>query len=131
PDNTGLYLKILTSNSSDHVRNIRVLMPGTEFTYLSLPFNGTFLNKIAPFGTLRFMEWNNMNTNTETQWQNRRPSSYYTQSASGSLQNRGIAYEHAITLCNTQAKDCWLSVPTQADSNYITQLAILFRDNLN
>jgi len=30
PDTIGLYLKIVSSSAQDHVRNIRVLMPGTE-----------------------------------------------------------------------------------------------------
>src|SRR5207244_9294680 len=94
PDNIGLYVKIVSSSAADHVRNIRVLMPGTESTYQTQPFNPAFLAKIAPFTTLRFMEWNNMNTNTETRWANRRPTTYYSESASGHLPNRGTAYEH-------------------------------------
>jgi hypothetical protein len=77
------------------------------------------------------MEWNNNNTNTEVQWQSRRPPTYYTQSASGGLQDRGIAYEYLIQLCNTLQTGCWVNVPTQADANYLTQMATLFRDKLD
>jgi hypothetical protein len=131
PDNTGIYVKIVTSSATNHVRNIRVLMPGTEFTYQSQTFNAAFIAKVAPFTTLRFMEWNNTNTNQETQWQNRRMPTYYTQGSSGNLNAFGIAHEYMIKLCNSTGKDCWVSVPVRADSNYIAKLAEMFRDSLN
>ncbi|MBI3500509.1 MAG: T9SS type A sorting domain-containing protein [Bacteroidetes bacterium] len=129
PTNNGIIMKIVFSDVSNPVRDIKVMMPNDS---VSDTFNLAFINKITPFTALRFMEWNNMNTNTEVQWQNRRLPSYYTQGASGgSLNTIGIAWEYAIALCNQQQKDCWLSIPTQADTNYIIQLATLFRDNLN
>lgn len=132
PNNTGIYLKLVTSDVSDPVRNIRVLMPGHELTYQSQPFNPEFTSKIAPFTTLRFMDWNNNNTNEDVQWSNRRSSTYYTQGSSpGRLDSLGVAWEYAINLCNSLGKDCWISVPTMADDNYITQLATLFRDSLD
>ncbi|MBI3511473.1 MAG: T9SS type A sorting domain-containing protein [Bacteroidetes bacterium] len=131
PNSTGIYLKIVTSLVTDPVHNVRVLMPGTEFTYSTQPFNTVFTGKIAPFTTLRFMDWNNNNTNTEVQWQNRRLPGFYTQGSTGGLDTLGVAWEYAIQLCNSEGKDCWMNIPTKADNNYITQLATLFRDNLD
>ena len=130
PSNNGIFMKILTSISGNPIRNIRVLMPGSFATYLSQPFNPIFLAKLAPFNTIRFMEWDNMNTNTEVQWANRRLPSYYTQSSTA-FATKGIAHEYMFKLCNQLQANCWISTPTMADSNYIASLATLMRDSLN
>ncbi|MBI2271934.1 MAG: T9SS type A sorting domain-containing protein [Bacteroidetes bacterium] len=129
PSNTGIIMKIVLSDVNNPIRDIKVMMPGHSFSTI---FNTDFVNRLTPFNVLRFMEWNNMNTNTEVQWQNRRKPSYYTQSGSGgTMNNRGIAWEYVVELCNLMQKNCWISVPTQVDSAYIDSLATMFRDNLN
>ena len=128
PTNAGVFLKIISSTLGNPVRNIRVMMPGYSSSQI---YNSVFLNKIQPFTTLRFMEWNNTNTNTEVQWQNRRKPAYYTQGYDTLQSSLGIAWEYAIRLCNTTGKNCWINIPTQADTNYVGQLAKLFRDSLN
>ncbi|OWY21977.1 hypothetical protein C7N43_06045 [Sphingobacteriales bacterium UPWRP_1] len=132
PSNAGIFLKILTSSAADHVRNIRVLMPGTEFTYQTQPFNQAFLDKIAPFSVLRFTSWTFTNGNDLVTWESRRKPSYYTQGTyATSSPHAGCAYEHIIQLGNITQKDIWINVPAQADTNYIREMAIFFRDSLN
>lgn len=130
--NAGITLKILTSDINNPVKNIRLIMPNHETTYQTQPFNPAFLNKIEPFGTLRFMDWMYTNNNDNIKWENRRKPGYYTQATYGAVMPRlGIAYEYIIQLANLTQKDIWINVPYMADSNYIAQMAQFFKDNLD
>ena len=69
PSNTGIEVNLWKTDpngSGDHVRNIRVLMPGySEGDEETDIFHSDFMASIAPFKTLRFMDW--MRTNFSTQ----------------------------------------------------------------
>ncbi|MCU0434279.1 MAG: T9SS type A sorting domain-containing protein [Bacteroidia bacterium] len=134
-----LGLRITQSDSLDPIRNIRVLMPGTEFTYQSQPFNPLWLQRLQPFGTVRFMDWGQTNgwgcnapwpgCATDTQqypWSSRARMNDYTWA-----NMRGVPYEMMIRLCNETQKDLWICVPHSADSQYIASLATLIRDSLD
>lgn len=131
PTNAGIYLWIFRSVQGNHIRRIRVLMPGTEGTYETQPFHAAFLQKIQPFNPLRFMTWEFVNNTNEVTWTNRKKPTYYTQ-ASYYVNNRpsGVAYEHVIALCNQLGKDAWINVPYTADSLYVRNMAVMFRDSL-
>lgn len=133
PTNAGIMMKILTSTMGDHVRNIRFLMPGTEQTYLTQPFNQAFLSKVGPFPVLRFMWWQFVTDGNESVWQNRKKMTYYTQGSYFTNSNRpsGIAYEYIVQLSNHLNKDAWVCVPHTADSTYIAEMAKFFKANLN
>lgn len=132
PSNSGIILKILSSSISDHVRNIRVIMPGKESTYLSNPFNPAFLDKISPFKTYRYVWWTFTNGNDNVKWENRRKTTYYNQgNYAAAKPNLGCAYEYVINLSNQTKTNPWINVPTQADTNYIAKMAELFRDSLD
>ncbi|MGL5889359.1 MAG: hypothetical protein ACRC3B_05705, partial [Bacteroidia bacterium] len=132
-------LRITQSDINDPVHNIRVLMPGTEFTYQTQPFNQLWLQRIQPFGTLRFMDWGQTNgwgcdlpwpgCANDTQqypWNYRAQTSYYTWANS-----KGVPYEIMIRLCNLTQKDMWVCIPHSADSSYISSMAELIRDSLD
>lgn len=120
-----MALLIRESTLGNHVRNIRFLLPGTEATYATSPWTPSFLDKVAPFGTLRFMDWGYTNGSTLIEWSDRPlPTDYtYTQ--------KGNPYEWWIDLCNETGADAWVCVPHLASDDYITQLALLFRDQLD
>lgn len=135
PSTQGIHMVIAVSNAADHIRNIRVLMPGTEATYLTQPFTQAFLNYLSPFKVIRPMWWQFAWQSDESQWSDRRTTTYYRQSsyfADAALgKAHGCAYEYIIRLCNFMHKDLWLCVPHAADSNYVVQLARLMRDSLD
>ncbi|MBI3500512.1 MAG: T9SS type A sorting domain-containing protein [Bacteroidetes bacterium] len=132
PSTQGIFMTIISSSASDHVRNVRVLMPGTEFTYQSQPFNQKFLNYLAPFKVIRPMWWQLLWQSTEVKWSDRRKTTFYRQSSYFSETNkRGCAYEYIVKLCNMANKDLWLCVPHAADSDYVMNLAQMMRDSLN
>jgi len=81
-------IKIVRSEAADPIRNIRLLMPGSEATYLEQPFNPLWLEKVDVFQTVRFMDWGSTNgwgtksgetgDSTLTDWVGRSQPDYYT-----------------------------------------------------
>jgi hypothetical protein len=125
PANGILSLQILRSVRGDPVRNIRVLMPGTVSTYADDPWCREWLEKLEPFHALRFMDWGLTNNSTLKQWEDRPHAGDYTYTLAG------VPYEWMIDICNRKKADCWVCVPHQADADYIRNMAVLFRDNLD
>jgi len=82
------------------------------------------LEKLAPFGTLRFMDWTKTNDQTDKDWANRVQLSHRTYTANGA------PWEEVIHLANLLGKDVWINIPHLATADYITQLAQLFLNKL-
>lgn len=125
-DNPILALEIFESQMGDHVRNIRVLLPGTEDSYVEQPYEENWLEKLDAFQALRFMDWGYTNGSTMRQWSQRTQVSDYTWT-----QKNGVPYEIWTDLCNLKKADAWVCIPHAADDNYVTQMATFFRDNLD
>ncbi|HDQ45425.1 MAG TPA: T9SS type A sorting domain-containing protein [bacterium] len=120
-----LALMILESKKSDPVRNIRVLLPGTDEAEGRDPWSAEWLEKLEPFGTLRFMDWGLTNNSRLKTWEDRPHVDDYTYTI------RGVPYEWMIALCNRKQAGCWVCVPHDAEDEYIRQMARLFRDGLD
>ncbi|MBK8724246.1 MAG: T9SS type A sorting domain-containing protein [Saprospiraceae bacterium] len=98
-----------------------------EFIDLSTnTFNTTFLSRLSPFKTIRFMDWGSTNGNKLTKWEDRKLPTHRTYSGS-----KGVPYEMMIQLANKIQKDVWVCVPHLADSNFVVEMAKLFKNNLN
>ena len=128
-------IKIVRSEVENPIRNIRLLMPGSEATYLEQPFNPLWLEKVDVFQTVRFMDWGSTNgwgtkegetgDGTLTDWSGRSQPDYYTWTHS-----KGIPYEMMVRFMNDNDKDGWVCVPHTASEDYVRQMARFFRDNL-
>lgn len=126
-DNGNIWVHLTSSQSGNHIRNIRVLRAADELTYSpEQPFYQTFLDRLSNFSCIRFMDWGNTNGSPNTTWENRASPTYHNQST-----ERGIAYEYMIRLANILQRDAWVCIPHAADENYIREMARLFRDSLN
>ncbi len=138
PNTSGgeMEMRITSSDVNDPVRNIRVLMPGTENTYQSQPFYSLWLEKLEPFNTVRFMDWGHTNDwgqvnewtigdNVLVDWPQRSKPDYYTWTHS-----KGIPYEMMVRLMNEYDKDGWVCIPHTASEDYVRKMADYFRDNL-
>lgn len=126
PETSEIFsLRILQSTRGNHVRNIRVLVPGSESIYQDEPFQKDWLEKLSPFTALRFMDWSRTNDSQQVEWQNRPQVDDYTYTTDG------IPFEWMITLCNRLGTDAWLCIPHRANDDYVREMARLFRDNLN
>ena len=138
PDEAGIYMRIDSMSSSDPIRNVRVWMPDTaEGSFVGQvwdpgdgfsPFHPEFLKRLAPFKTLRFMDWGQTNTSDLTSWSQRRPYDYATQQA-GEF-NNGVAIDYMIELCNELDADGWFNMPHGADDDFVRNFATLVRDRL-
>lgn len=118
-------LEIKQSLLGNHVRNIRVLLPGYELTYATQPFSQTWLDKLEPFGTLRFMDWGYTNGQKAANWNERTQPTNYT-----FTQKTGVPYEWWAAVCNLKRADAWVCVPHRASADYILQMATFFKNNL-
>ncbi len=118
-------LEIRASEKGNHIRNIRMLMPGTEATYQEEPWTTEWLEKLAPFDVLRFMDWGKTNNSRLENWDDRPQIMDYTYTIDG------LPYEWIIEICNLKKADAWICIPHRANENYIRQMAGLFRDQLD
>ncbi|MCY3017698.1 MAG: hypothetical protein NTW87_01525 [Planctomycetota bacterium] len=119
----GLIVDLPRSEKSDHVRNIRLIMPGFADTYEKNPFHPNLLEMLKPFCAIRFMDWGCTNGSTQVEWAKRTRKASFCQTS-------GVAYEWMIDLCNTLNKDAWICCPHMANEEYQRELAKLIRDNL-
>lgn len=139
--NSFLELVITRSKKGDHLRNFRLLKPKHETTYSTQPFNPLYLEKLANFAALRFMDWGSTNNwGVENSWESddepndtilvpwaqRSKMSYYTWA-----HNKGVPYEMMCQLANTMNKDMWVCVPHNASNEYIKEMASLIKSKLN
>ncbi len=126
-DNTPLWLSILATNPANPLRNIRLLMPvpDVETTYQTQPFHPLFLERLAPFKALRFMDLMLTNNSTIQEWADRPTPADPRQSV------KGVAVEYLVQLANTLHADAWFNMPHMASDDYMRQFATLVRDQLD
>lgn len=129
PSDNGIYLKILTTDpnhTGNYIRNIRVIMPGSEKNYATQIFHPTFLKKIASYKVLRFMNWMAANDTTQKHWAERAQPEDARYSTTA-----GVPLEAMINLANRTRIDPWFTLPHQATNAYIQQFAQLTLTQLN
>jgi hypothetical protein len=123
----NIYLAINQSDiAPNHLRNFRLVSAVDEATYETQMWKQTFLDRLEPFSTIRVMDWTQTNNCSVWQWEQRTIPTYNCQNT-----KTGVAYEYIVELCNSQNKDLWVCVPHMADTNYIQQMALFFKNNLN
>ena len=123
---------VIKSFPANYAKNIKLWMPG--FENASSPFHPLFVERLRPFGVLRFMDWGHTNNSKQVTWSSRKLPTYAQQNELPELnggQYGGVAYEYMIQLCNEIGSNMWVCVPHMADDNYVTQLATLIKNNLN
>jgi hypothetical protein len=122
----GVALEIERSEAANPVQNIRFIYPDYVDSYTSQTFTDEFLNFVAGFQSIRFMDWSKTNFSPVMHWDDRTLPDYFTQTLES-----GVAWEYIIELCNLTGKDPWICIPHLADNEFIENLARLFRDNLD
>src|SRR4051812_16884878 len=68
---TPIFLAIKRSSKADHVRNIRLLLPGFAASYAQQVFHPTYLARLKGVSTLRFMDWGRTNGSELEHWSDR------------------------------------------------------------
>jgi hypothetical protein len=115
---SGAYQLILTfRNTAGGVKNVTLRPPGYAD---SETFSAEFKQAVAPFGTLRFMDFLSTNNSAVKTWAERTIPASATQATT-----KGGAYEYAIQMANELGKDIWINIPVNADDDFVRQLASL------
>ncbi|MFM8598784.1 MAG: hypothetical protein ACKOB8_07215, partial [Mycobacterium sp.] len=145
PSDSGIYLRIEETAPGDPVRDFNVWMPdyngqsfvgqrwqpGAAFS----PFHPLFLERLAPFGTLRFMAMQETNTSDIATWSQRRDADDIRQgSGPGGTPSEptvnGVAVEYLVELANELDADPWFNMPHRADDTFVRNFATYVRDHL-
>jgi len=145
PTDSGIYLRIDETSPTDPVRNFNVWMPdwngrsfvgerwqpGAAFS----PFHPLFLERLAPFKTLRFMGMQETNTSDIATWSQRRDASDIRQGsgAEGTPSEpiaNGISLEYMVQLANELDADPWFNMPHLADDTFVRNFATYVRSHL-
>ena len=121
-----LWIGIDATNPADPIRDVRFLLPGTEATAATQPFNPTYLERIAPFSMLRFMDWGATNGSPVVEWADRAPPNAVAYTG-----RTGVPIEAMIDLANTLRVDPWFCIPHRASDDYVRQFARLVHDRLD
>ncbi|MCL2661545.1 MAG: hypothetical protein FWD64_13645 [Acidobacteriaceae bacterium] len=123
PDATNIYLKF--TDTDEGLKDIKLIRPGYAAD-TAQEFTDAFLASLQDFQTLRFMDFTRTNDNPIVEWSDRTLPTAPLQSA-----DTGVAWEYAIDLANATGKDMWINIPSQANDDYVTQLATLLKNTLN
>jgi hypothetical protein len=124
----GFAVVIRSTTAGNHLRNIRVWMPG--FDERSGPgqvFHPDFLRLLQPYTVLRFMDWMMTNSSTQRDFGDRPLPSH----ARYTLDGRGVPLEVMVDLANRTGKDPWFNMPHQASDDYVSRFAAQVRSSLN
>jgi hypothetical protein len=121
PRHGGIQIEVTASDPQDPIRNIHVWMPG--FEKAKSPFHPLYLERLKPFGVLRFMDWQRTNNSPLITWSQRAKltDSRYSSDA-------GAPLELMIDLANTSRSHPWFCMPHQADNDYVRQFARLVKE---
>ena len=146
-------LIISKTESTDPIRNIRILLPGGicqgkpyqrinnktecssspylsfESHYKTLIFNPDYLNFMKDFRLLRFMNMSGMTRNPIQHWHQRNTPAKATWG--GKEGYRGAPVETMVNLANTLQADAWFSMPYQASDDYVQQFASYVNQHLD
>ncbi|QDU33598.1 hypothetical protein KS4_16490 [Poriferisphaera corsica] len=111
------------SQPNDGLKNLKLWMPGTEKQ--TSPFFPLFVERLKPFGTIRFMDWQLINNSELTSWQNRPTLENQNQ------EGRGVALENMLALVNELGSDAWFCMPAKADDDFVRQFALMVKERLH
>lgn len=117
----SFILALMETQPGDPLRNISIVPAG-----LSLPdaepivFNPAFLDRLKPYGVLRFMDWQHTNNITPVTWDSRPKLTDATWTS-----DHGVPAEVMFALCNALDADGWFCMPHTADDQWITEFAKL------
>ena len=121
----GTFLSIRATHPENPVRNIRLLIPGSEKSYATAPFSAVFLERWRGFNTFRFMDWMDTNGSKQRDWSDRPRTNDATWSA------KGVPIEVMADLCNRLKINPWFCLPHLASDDYVRQFAASVRQSLD
>ncbi len=152
-DEIDASLVITRTDSSNPLRNIRILPPGGicqhnplqrvgsavdcadadylsfESYYSSILFTPEYLDFLKDFSVIRFMAMSGITRNPERYWHERPNMDEATWG--GGYGERGAPLEIQVELANRMQADAWFNLPHAADDEYVRNFATYVRDRLD
>ena len=138
-----LHIRIDETNPDDYIRDIQIFMPEFEGQSLEMgnwepgsdesPFHPLFLERLEPFDTVRFMQWQQVNEDDRDVLtaDDLRPASHANQGSTSRSSFNGVAVEYQVQLVNDLGSNGWFNMPHQADDGYVRTFAEYVRDNIH
>lgn len=127
----SVSIQINSTNSADHLRNMRMYLPGYDDQSPN-QFNDCYLDLFkSPIDVVRTMWWAMVPSSTIQNWDDRPTLTDYSYGGDDDSIYHGAAYEHMIDLANETSSDLWICIPVMANDNFVSQLAMLIRTRLN
>jgi hypothetical protein len=120
-----VFLKIRSVKPNNHVRNLRVLLPGGLERIRENPWNPSFLKRWEGVSCIRFMDWMNTNGSKVRVWSER------ARVEDATYQTKGAPAEAMFDLCNRLKADAWVCMPHLADDDYVRRFAQLAKEKLD
>ena len=109
---------------TNYIRNIDCRESNASTSEAMAP---EFVAALAPFRTIRFMKW-------QTATEENRPVSWATRNKPGDgdyTRNDGVPVEVLVGAANQAGSDIWITIPWNADDDYVSKFATYVRDNLS
>lgn len=119
----GVCLLLDDVDTKKPVHDIRFLMPG--FEKASSAFNPLFVERLKPFGVIRFYTW--MRPHQSNGVWAERP----TPEDDRQTSTRGVAVEYMVDLCNELGAHPWFTMPHTADDEYVRGFAEIVKERLD
>jgi hypothetical protein len=123
----GLTLLMTATDSSNPVRNVRLILPGYETTYATQPFIPSFVRALLGRNVLRFAQWMHADTFVDSTFWTQRPRVGRVTQVTLS----GVAPEYMILLANLTGASPWFTLPVGATDGYVANFAALVHRTLD
>jgi hypothetical protein len=130
-EGVGMTLTITETDPSgtgDYIRNIRIfpeaLLSGVSAGAAPPLFNPAFIDRIAPFRALRFMDWSRANRDPATTWSER------PKPGDARWTTHGVPLEIMLALSREASADPWITLAHAADDDMIRRTAETVRELL-
>jgi hypothetical protein len=130
PGDGGIQVEIHESDPKDPVRNIHVWMPG--FENAKSPFHPLYLERLEPFGVIRFMDWQKTNKSPLKKWADRpkMTDAHWGVDPLWKSPDKGVPVELMVELANARRCHPWFCMPHEADDDFVRQFARLVKEKL-
>lgn len=152
----GLWVEIARTNPEDPLRNLEIFLPGGrcesdatqwcdgdsgcegrcvpfEENAEERPFHPTFMAELAPFGVIRFMDWQRTNrlgsSDEHTPWWPVREWDGYPEPEDAIWAPTPV--EVMVDLANQTTTDPWFCIPHLASDDYVRRFAETVKENLD
>jgi hypothetical protein len=121
-------------NTGGTLKNLHLYRPlpnGLKWNSPNIPtFTEHYIQHLAPFSTIRFMDWLGSNSVHEAKWANRLTPKNAPLGFNGNV-TPGRTLEDVVALAKTAKTNVWINVPSTADEEYYAKLAQFLKANLD